>query len=283
MKLTANNICKNIMILFFILSSGCQKEDFVDCEIQTGPKLKRIISCYSTGCAPPVSEIYVEYEYDECDRISRVTAPSLHGGLPILETIKFGLYEYNSKGQLKKITRSDQGYDLYEYNSRGQMIKMEHFIMSSDPSRGIVNFRNYFYTYIDDCKLEKEYIEYPLIDKFRYTLYKYDNDGNLSIIEKYENSDNVAYYTIYEYDDLGNLIKESYYNADNLLKSYTLHTYENELNVRSDVFKDNGLIHVREIIREYDENKNLIIFESNELSIVSSQLSYRLKYEYFEE
>lgn len=268
-----------LVLMLFLF--GCQKEDLVDCTIETGPKLKRIISCYSIDCAPPVSAIYVEYEYDDHDRISRVTAPSPHGGFPILETIKFGLYEYNSKGQLVKITRSDGGYDLYEYNSRGQFIKMENFVWSNRDSE-IHHFRTYYYTYSDDCKIEKEYIEYPLTDMFIYNLYQYSYTGKLSREEHYEDSDNLKSYIIYEYDDSGKLIKESSYLGDNFFISYTLHTYENELNIRSDVFINDGLIHLREIIREYDENKNLIIFESNELSGFSPEFSYRLKYEYFE-
>ena len=41
--------------------------------------------------------------------------------------------------------------------------------------------------------------------------------------------------------------------------------------------------HVREILRTYDENNNMIILESNELAMYSSMISYVLKYEYFDE
>jgi hypothetical protein len=43
------------------------------------------------------------------------------------------------------------------------------------------------------------------------------------------------------------------------------------------------MVHMREIFRTYDKNNNLIVLESNELSLFSSSMSYVLKYEYFTE
>ena len=41
--------------------------------------------------------------------------------------------------------------------------------------------------------------------------------------------------------------------------------------------------HMREIIKTYDDNNNLIILESNELYMLSSAMSCVLRYEYYEE
>jgi len=257
---------KQLLLLIFsaiiIFASSCQKDDdsFENGINQNGAKLKRILLYSSIDSKDPIS-IIDEYEYDEENRISKVSSPMYQDG-EIIGTIK---------------------YDLYEYNSKGQLIRIENFNANSNSPTGFINLKNYIYTYSDKGKKEKEKIEYPQIGSFEYSVYKYDN-GKLTKIEKYNNSDNLESYIINEYNNSGNLIKETSFGIDNQPYSYTRHSFENGLNIQSDVFSGKDMKeHVREMVRTYDENNNLIILESNELSLYSSMMSHVLKYEYFGE
>lgn len=251
-----------LFILIFTFTTSCQKEDdsLENPIYPSNAKLKRILGYSTMDPDKPIS-IVEEYEYDEKGRISKVSSPMYQDGV-IVGTIR---------------------YDLYEYNSQGQLIKIENYNANSNSPTGFINLKNYTYTYSNNGKKEKEYIEYPQIGSFSYTLYKYDK-GILSRIEKYgRDSDDLENYVVNEYDKLGNLVKETAYRADNQPYSYTQHSYEKGLNIQSDIFGGEGMkIHAREIFKTYDENNNLIIKESNELLSYSSSLSYVLRYEYFE-
>jgi len=256
-----NKIIGGLFVFIFILTSGCQKEDdstFIN-TFQENAKLKCVLQ-YSSIDSDEPNSIVEEYEYDEKDRISRVSSPMYQDGV-IVGTIKYDLYEYNSEGQLERIMN-------YNANTNSQT--------------GFINLKNYIYTYSNDGKKEKEYIEYPQIGSSEYSLYKYNNN-RLTRIEKFDNNDELERTVVNEYDDDGKLIKESSLAGDNQQLSYTQHSYSNGLNVQSDVYTGKDEEHIREIFRTYDENNNLIILQSNELSMLSSMMSYVLKYEYFEE
>lgn len=254
-------ILLGLFSLIFIITSSCKKENESTDRI-TNPKnakLKCILGYSSLHSDKPVS-IVEEYEYDEKNRISKVSSPAYQDG-KIVGIIKYDLYEYNSKEQLEKITN---------YNA------------NINSPTGFINLINYSYTYSNDGNKEKQYIEYPQIGSFEYLLYKY-SDNRLVKIEKYGNINQLESYVVNEYDNSGNIVKETSYGKDNQQYSYTQHLYENGQNVQSDVFAGKNIEHVREIFRTYDENNNLIILESNELSLYSSSMSYVLKYEYFKE
>ncbi len=257
---------KQLLLTIFsaiiIITSSCQKDDdsFENGINPNGAKLKQILLYSSIDSQDPIS-IINEYEYDEENKIRKVSSPMYQDG-EIVGTTK---------------------YDLYKYNSQGQLIRIETFNANSNSPTGFINLKNYIYTYSDKGKKEKEKIEYPQIGSFEYSLYKYDSN-KLTKVEKYDNSNNLEGYIINDYDNSGNLIKETSFSGDNQPISYTQHTYKNGLNVQSDVFAgENMKEHVREILRTYDDNKNLIIQESNELSLHSSMMSHVMKYEYFEE
>lgn len=248
--------------LIFIIIISCEKNnDSTEFKnYQENAKLMRVLLYSNVNSEAPIS-IVAEYEYDEEFRISKVSTPMYQDGERV--------------GTIK--------YDLYKYNSQEQLITIENFNANSNSPTGFINLKNYFYTYSDNGKRGKEYIEYPQIGSFEYSLYKYEK-GKLSKIEKYGNSDNLESHIINEYDNSGKLIKETSFGEDNQAFSYTQHSYENGLNVQSDVFAgENMKEHIREIFRTYDENNNLIVLESNELSPYSSMMSHVLKYEYFEE
>ncbi|HYQ57111.1 MAG TPA: hypothetical protein VEP89_07165 [Draconibacterium sp.] len=271
------------ILLFTLLLCGCQKDDFVDCTIETGAKLKRILNCPDYDCDNPVYGV-ATFEYDEKGRFSKVT-----GGLPLSWTpndiyipIKPGVYEYNSKGQLAKVTASDGGYYSYEYNSKGQLIKMENFVWSNSDSE-LHHFRTYYYTYFDDCKIEKEYIEYPLTNRFVYTLYQYGFNDKIAREEYYDNSDELDSYKIYKYDDNGNLTEKIVYREGWGPYLYLVYTYEKGLNVQTDIYNDlEKNYYLRKILKTHDDSGNLIFLESLEQRS-SSQTSFSWKYEYYEE
>jgi hypothetical protein len=248
--------------LSIILICSCQKEnDTLENIInQNGAKIKRILLYTSIESKDPIS-IVEEYEYDGEDRVSKVSSPMYHDG-EIVGTIK---------------------YDLYEYNSQGQLIKIKNFNANTNSPTGYINLKNYIYTYSDVGKKEKEKIEYPQIGSSEYSLYKYNRD-KLTRIDKYDRSDNLESYVVNDYDNSGNLIRMTSFGKDNQPFSYTQNTYKKGLIVKSDVFAGKDMKeHVHEILRTYDENNNLIILESNELSLYSSMMSYVFNYEYFEE
>jgi len=201
-----------------------------------------------------------EYEYDDEERVSRVSSPMYEDGT-VVGTMWYNLYEYNSKGQL---------HSIMNYNAN-----------INAPS-GFVNLKNYAYTYSGDGKRLKEYIEYPLINSFEYYQYQYDQN-RLVRIEHFGSSDELESYVEKEYDERGYLVKESLYTYDNQLLTFTNHQYAGGLNTRSDVYTGNNKEHIRQILKTYDKENKLLVLESNELSMLSSMMSYVLRYEYMDE
>ena len=246
----------------FLLFASCQKEnDFSDSELLQGnARLKRVLLFATIDSEEPLS-ILEEYEYDEKGRISKVSAP-------------FG----DRDGLLY--------YNLYEYNSANQLMKIVNYHSNINSPTGLINLKNYIYSYSSDGKIEREYIEYPQINSFEYFVYEYQNNQFVKInklvkISKYDNKNELESYVVNQYDNSGKLIKETSYAYDNHCISYTIHTYSGILLLKSDVYR--GGVHLREILRTYDMNNNLIILESNELSMLSSAMSCVLRYEYYEE
>lgn len=120
------------------------------------------------------------------------------------------------------------------------------------------------------------------MNSFEYSQYIYDQN-RLVRVEKFGSSDELENYVEKEYDDGGYLTKESTYSGDNQLLFYTQHLYTDGLNTQSDVYLGINRDHIRQIFKSYDKDNNLIALESNELSLVSSRMSYVLRYEYMQE
>lgn len=247
-----------LISLLIVLFSNCSKEDdFSDSELLQGnARLKRVLLFATIDSEEPMS-ILEEYEYDEKGRISKVSAPLGD---------RDGLLYYN----------------LYEYNSANQLIKIVNYHSNNNSPTGFINLKNYIYSYLSDGKIERKYIEYPQMNSFEYFIYEYQNKQPVKI-KKYDNSNELESYVVNQYDNSGKLIKETSYAYDNHCTSYTQHSYSNGLNIKSDVYSGKDMEHMREIIKTYDDNNNLIILESNELSICSSAMSCVLRYEYYEE
>ena len=256
----------SFFILVFLLFS-CQKEtDPSECELLHGnAKLKRILEYQSIGDTVPV-RILEKYEYDEFDRISRVSVPKA-----IDTNVDSSLYSY----------------DLYEYNSANQLIKKANYNANLYSPTGYVNLRNHIYTYSNEGKLTKETIEYPLIGSFSYLLYFYSKN-RLAKTEAYTmDTDELESYIECEYDKCGWLMKETtVFMPDTDFIYYTEHSYQNGLNFKSDVYAGRSasiVDHIREMVKTYDTGNNLIINEINELQSFSTQPSRVIRYEYYDE
>lgn len=247
--------------MLFLLLSSCEKENNLPYQdIPEGKGILLRVLLFSDIDSETPAGIVEEYEYDGQGRVSRVSSPMYKDGEVV----------------------GTMWYDLYEYNNVGQLTAITGFNANSNTPSGFLNLTNYTYTYSSDGKKNKEYIEYPQIGSFEYYLFKYDQN-RLVRIEHFGSSDQLESYVEKEYDDKGYLVKESTYTFDNQLISFTLHQYTGGLNTQSDVYAGSKNDHIRQILKTYDEDFNLIVLESNELSLISSMMSYVLKYEYMDE
>lgn len=73
-----NKVIGGLFVFIFILTSGCQKENdltFIN-TFQENAKLKCVLLYSSIDSDEPISTVE-EYEYDEKDRISRVSSPNV--------------------------------------------------------------------------------------------------------------------------------------------------------------------------------------------------------------
>jgi antitoxin component YwqK of YwqJK toxin-antitoxin module len=159
-------------------------------------------------------------------------------------------------------------------------MKISNFNANLNSPTGYINLMNYIYTYSDDGKKIKESIENMNGVISDYSVFEYDHD-QLARIKKYHNNA-LETYIVDQYDRSGRLEKESLFAADGSCLNYTIHTYSGSLQVGSDVYLAKNDEHYRSIKRTFDDNNNLITLESNELSMVSSMMSYVLGYKYFE-
>jgi hypothetical protein len=246
-----------LMILF----SACQKgKDFPEFKLNQGnAKLKQILLFASLDSEKPIS-IVEEYEYDEKGRISKSSSPMYQDGV-IVGTIKYNLYEYDSSDQLTKIT---------------------NFNANLNSPTGFINLKNTTYTYSSDGRKEKEFIDYPIAGLKESFIYSYQKN-QLVRITKYDNKNALESYIEYQYDKSGKLIKELSFAFDGRCTFYTIHTYSGLLQTKSEVYLYQGNEKIRLINRTFDNNNNLIILDSDELSMLSSAMSCVLRYKYYED
>ena len=243
--------------LILLTTFGCTDDkdlDFITYE--SNAKLKRT-SMYSSADDKIPIAIIDEYEYDNQNRISKVSSPMYDNG-NIVGTVK---------------------YDLYEYNSLGQLITISNFNANTGSPTGYINLMNYRCTYSANGQKEKQLIEYPQINSFEYTMYSY-RDNKLVKAEKYNSKNELQDNTIYKYNG-DRLVKETWYSSTGSVNRITNHIYTNGLNTKTEIFGDSEVEEIREIKKTYDSNYNLIMIESKELAPWSSAISYVMKYEYY--
>jgi hypothetical protein len=246
-----------LISLLILITSACQKDDIPPCSYPKNARLKCIVHCFEPNLDCPTMEcegtIEREYEYDRMGRIEKVMIrPRYEDG--VLERAEY--------------------YHLYDYDSEGRLVNIEyhHQYVFRD---SLVDWheKNHIYSYSDDGKKIREYIDWMESDSFQYKFFKYTYN-RLTRIENYKkDSDELENYILYEYDNSGNLVKETTYNKYDVPVYHTTHIYENGLNVESNR-------HGIGIIKTYDDNNNLILLETFYQS-GSSKGNERLKYEYF--
>jgi len=240
-----------ISLLFFL--SSCRKSDSEDI-FPSNAKLKQVLLFSTIDSKEPIN-IVEEYEYDDAGRISKVSSPMYDNG-KIVGTIK---------------------YDLYEYNSSGQLIRINNYNANLNSSTGFINLKNTLYNYSTNGEKIKETIEYPLGGISEYSNLEYQN-GLLSKIKKYSGI-KLESYTEFQYDKSDKLIKETLYSSDDQRISYTIHSYTGSQQTKSDLYTSTN-DHYRSINRTFDENNNILVLESKELSLYSSMMSFVFRYKY---
>ena len=270
---------KRVILSYFILAtvllSGCRSDTDVwqddntyvvsDVLYPENAKLKQELSKHGGD----IWYVVTDYEYDNLGRISKVSRPMYEDG-KITGLYSYSIYAYNAKSQLEKIT-----------------------YFHSNLNVGFLNLETYTHSYDNNGNKLKTLIEYPQINRTDSILYFYDKN-RLVRENKYDSgifyNGSTAYtglvsYTVYEYDNQGHLVKETNYSGiDNTPLGYSTHSYQNGLNVKTETFTYYNMIgetKLREVKRFYDTNRNLIYFESKELSMLSSMSSYEIKYEYY--
>lgn len=250
-------------ILFsFIVTTfiGCNKTKdtpAITVSYLANAKVKRIYLYSSETAKDPIS-ITDEYEYDKAGRISKITHPFYKDGV-VTDIVSYDLYEYNTAGRVEKIKNYNKNLVL-----------------------GYINIQNTIYTYYKDGNKEKETIEYPQISATEYSLFVYNTNNKLIKAQKFDTKGNLLSYTLSDYDKTGLLVKETLYAADNKALFYTQHSYSGGKLIKSDVYNAFNKEKVREITRRYDNNNNLLVVVSKELSLYSSMMDNVLKYEYYE-
>jgi hypothetical protein len=202
--------------------------------------------------------IVEEYEYDDSGIISKVSTPMYDNGT-IVGTIK---------------------YDIYEYNATGRLVKIMNYNANINSPTGFINLKNTTFGYSSDGKKIKETIEYPENGNSEYSDFEYTN-GQLVKIKNYSHNI-LENYIEYQYDKSDNVIKEKFYSSDDQCIYYTIHSYTGSLQTKSDLYTFSSNTHYRSINRTFDRNSNIITLESKELSLVSSMMSYVLRYKYYE-
>lgn len=253
----AEKLLSGLLSLLLLMNAGCTDDrDVILPTYEGNAKLKRTLMYSSVDDMNPIA-IIDEYEYDSQDRISKVSSPMYDNGSIV------GVIEY----------------DLYAYNSSGQLTSISNFNANINAPSGFINLRNYIYDYSPGGEKERQYIEYPQINSFEYTLYSYSG-SNLVRAETYNNRDELENFITYEYR--GNrLATETLHSSNGEAIRITSHTYLNGLNTKTDVYGGSKKEKIREIGKTYDSNYNLIMLESKELVLWSSASSYVMRYEYY--
>jgi hypothetical protein len=243
--------------LFVLLFSGCRKDKPDLNAYQGNARLKQILLYSKIDSEEPIG-IIEEYEYDEDGRLIKTSTPMYDNGV-ITGTIK---------------------YNLYDYNTSGKVVKISNFNANINSPTGFINLQNFIYSYSSDGKKIKESIQNLNGVISEYSEFEYKND-QLVKTKKYSNN-TLESYIENQYDKSGRLVKESLLVPDGKCISYTVHTYSGFLQVQSDIYLYQNDIHYRTIRRTFDDNNNLIILESTELSMYSSMMSFIYRYKYFE-
>lgn len=246
-------------LVFIVVLYGCQDEEDVSFKAKTyseNAPLQRILLFASTDAKDPIS-IVSEYEYDASGKINKVSSP---------------IY-------IEGVIKGTATYDLYEYDAMNRLVKIKNY--HANLNSGFLNLKNIIYSYSADGTKEKELLEFPQINSYEYIKY-INQDGLVVKKEHYNAAGKLDMYTEMTYNQSRELIEEMFYSRDSELFRVIKHSYTNGLRTKSDTFQGLEMEQLGEVKRTFDANRNLILLESNELSILSSTHSHVLRYEYVE-
>jgi len=229
--MNAKNLSFTITVVFFLLLS-CEKNEtdnnsvipvihdyrIDDVLYEKDSKLKYVYR---------QDRLYAEYIYDKSNRISR---------------INYGVDIY--------------AYEIYQYNTKGELEKISSYYQPPDLGLG----HTYVYSYDTNGNKVKEQINFTDNRETVDNLYKYSG-GKLTKQEHYEGKQ-MTFYKVYEYKgDL--LLKEKFYVPG-----------EKDFNTTEYFYKEGILVYLLAGWRDeryyYDRNDNLIKCVANIPSLSSS-------------
>ncbi len=223
---------------------------------ESNARLKRTLLYGDVEAINPIA-IVDEYEYDNLNRISKVSSPLYNNGT-IVGTGKF---------------------ELYRYDAQGKLIEIEGYNANTNSPTGFINLTNQKFFYSSIGLKEREIIEYPQINAAENILFFYSGN-HLSKTERYQANGQMAEYSLFEYQG-SRMVKETSFTPTgelNRITEYKLQKDGSELEV---IYAGPGKIKVREVKRTFDANRNLLMLQSIELAAWSSTMSFVMRYEYY--
>lgn len=258
-----------IITVAFILSSmlvNCKKNDINGMDVELAidcyrvknvmyPKDSKLTRVYKVGENNRREMVWMEYEYDNTGRISKVSHAPSNGEI---EWKGFDLYQYNSEGKLGKISSYKQYLNntpfifktvTYSYNTDGNMDKeaTEWFTAELQLSPSSLIFyqpTSILYFYNDNQLMKSENYEKDLIKSCD--------------VYEYENSNLVKKISFSEFEDDARIITEFRYEQNLLVYSVT---YSEGVGTMGFMWDES---------RYYDFNNNLIRKIENTPSLSST-------------
>lgn len=252
---------KKLLFGFFglalLLTVGCNEDTEPEPALYGVDALLKQTTIYSSANDTEPISIMGQYEYDDQNRISKISRPNYIDG---------------------KIT-SIYEYDLYEYNDESQLISISNF--SNNLYRGFIIMKKSTYTYSPEGLKIKEYIEFPESqNSSSYTLYSYQGDQVIKT-ENFDQNDQLELYYTHEYKN-GQLVKMIKYAPDGEMLSFQNYIYSDGLNIRKEAFTGGEVPEKAfEDVLTYDSNRNLVMMERKILAPWMSSISRVIRYEYY--
>lgn len=235
--------CTFIFLMLFILLNGCKQND-----IANESRVKQVVK----------KALLSEYTMNTFD------------------------YEYDKKKKLLKVTNTWANgmvgdYDEYEHEGS----RISKIATYSQSSTGYRNLRSKLFNYYDDGRIKSEVWVMPVINQRERTLYEYDANNRLIKKTNYDIWDKVSNYILIEQDGEGNLIREKWFANDGQSNGEVVYNYENKKLKVIEYLDWKNKQPYRRVTYFYDMIGRVEKIESQELSVSSSNVSYRLLYSYF--
>ena len=231
------------------------------------------------------SDTEPERNYPKNARLIRIL--QYHGPELAQDNASIEEYEYDGEGKLIKTSRplyrdgeraGIAEYAEYEYDPLTRLAKITYFNYHIDG--GFVNLKNVLFSYDNNGFKEKEIIEHPKTKSREEVIFHHDGRGRLILKENINYAQVLESYHLFRYNAQDQLIEESIHDAHDRLIMKQIHLHENGNNTEIKVYVGDTDELLRKITKTFDQNKNLIVLQSEELAIYSSATSYTQKFEY---